>query len=167
MKKVVLLISVVILVMSIFLVINIKKTNVREYNTLKINEFNIKERVTIKDNNEIYVGENVKEIENGYYDLKIASQKDNVQIFLNKLWYKKIDKDYIQDDYLANICREIVNEINISDNKDELEYMLYKYIKENYLNVRNNEKIEEIKLDKLTILLNLKDNIPILEIKGA
>ena len=168
MKKVLIFIAIVMLVIAIITGIVFKKNNhtTRLKCKIKIEEFNIKDRTSVKNGSVILVGENVKELDNGYYDLKIVNG-EVLEIYLNKLWYKKFNKSYIQDDYLANICHEIVFRINIKDYNDELEYLLYKYIKDNYVNVRNNKVIEDINLEELTVSLKVKDNIPILEIKGV
>ena len=136
-------------------------------NNVSIIDFRIPERFCTKVDNTILVGENEKEIENGFFDIKIINNNKQVEIYLNKLWYKNYGTDYIQDDYLANICRKIASNLNVDTNNDELEYTLYKYIKENYIKSRQNQTIEKICLENMTILLTLEDNMSKLIIQGG
>lgn len=161
---------IVILIIVAFLIFSKNgknnETKAIAVNNIQITSFNIENRTSHIKDNVIYVGNNIKEIENGFYDLKIINN-DGVEIYLNKLWYENYDNDYIQDEYLAKICREIVNRLNIDCNKEELEYTLYKYIKDNYLNTREGKTVSKLSLEDLEISLVLSESIPKLEIKRS
>lgn len=169
MNKKYLLIIVLCVLFALAIIFNIKTSQKEDknINKLKVTNFELKERVTINQDNELVVGENEKEIENGFFDLKVINEEDEITILLNKLWYKKCNENYIEDDYLANICRKIVENLNLNDNNEDLEYILYKYIKENYLKARMGEKIENIVLDKMIISLDSYLDMARLKIKGA
>ncbi len=128
-------------------------------NNIQIMQFEIEERTILKKDNAIYVGNNLKEVENNFYDIKILNTQDGIVIYLNKLWYEAYGKDYIQDDYLARICRELSNRLQVENNAEQFEYVLYKYIKDNYVKVRQNEVIEKITTDKFNLSFGLEDNV--------
>ena len=135
-------------------------------NIVRITNFYIKDREILKVNNEIYVGNNLKELQNNFYDIKIQNAKDGANVYLNKLWHEKYGDDYIQDEYLAEICRQISRNLNIQSGEEQFEYVLYKYIKDNYVKVRQNEMPESIVTDKLTLNFKLEEHIVKLEIRG-
>ena len=137
---------------------------------LKVENFNINGRVSYIDNDHIFIGENLKELQNGFYDLKIVNQNEQVIIYLNKLWYEYYGEDFIQDNYLAEICRCIVNKLNKNEKqnqeKQDFEYMLFKYIKDNYVKVRNNKIMEKINIERFEFSLELEESIVKLTIKN-
>ena len=175
-NKVVILGLVAVLVLTgiliaIFSTNKIDKTNGKAViqnsgKVLRVNDFNIDGRVTFQLDNNIYIGNNLKELENGFYDIRLQNIDSGICVYLNKLWYENYGKDYIQDDYLAQICRELTSKVNIQNNKEEFEYMLYKYIKDNYTKVRNNENIEKVITEDISMEFELEDNIVKLIIRG-
>lgn len=118
---------------------------------IDLQEFNLKEREKLFVNDELLIGENIKQLENGYYDFKIATDNNQVIITLNKLWYEEYGTDYIQDEYLAKICREIIRVLNYTSDDAELEYQLYKYIKDNYLSVRQGKEASKLEIERVSI----------------
>lgn len=116
-----------------------------------IEQINIQNRAKLIIQDEVLIGENIKELENGYYDFKLSNTHNILEISLNKLWYEECGLDYIQDDYLAKICREIAKCIKNIEHKEDLEYQLYKYIKDNYLTVKQGQKVDEINLGQISI----------------
>ena len=108
-----------------------------------------------------------KELENNFCDIKIQSTDNGVVIDLNKLWYETYGEDYIQDDYLAQICREITNRLNVKGDSEQIEYAMYKYIKDNYIKVREGESIEEILTDEINMKLVLEEQTVKLIIRGS
>lgn len=161
MKKIIIVSALVVLcLIAVFIYVSNKEEGKTDYNsTIEIRAFNVEERTSLNKDGCIYVGNNIKELENGYYDIKISSNKDRVAVYINKLWYKHYSQDYIQDDYLARICRELSNKLNITQDERELEYILYKYIKDNYINVRKNIDVESIITYEYNLSLSLEDNV--------
>lgn len=165
-KKIIIAICIVILIcFCLLMVIKIKSKgdNQNQRDCFKIESFNIDGRVSYIDNDNILIGQNLKELQNGFYDLKIVNQNDHVVIYLNKLWYEYYGEDFIQDDYLAEICRCIVNKLQNNEEQNQerqdLEYMLFKYIKDNYNSVRNNKVIEKINVEGFEFGLELEESI--------
>ena len=171
MKKRTVIVSILLILVGSILYVFLSsseevKTVQMEEQNLRIDEFNIKDRIIIKKENAIYVGNNIKELENDFYDIKIVNSNSQINIYLNKLWYKTYGKDYIQYDYLVSICRELTEELNIENREEEFEYILYKYIKDNYVKIRQNIKAEQIETNKLSLAFELEDNIVKLMIRG-
>ncbi len=146
---------------------NNEKQQVSSPDPFQITEFNIENRTVLKKDNSIYVGNNTKELENNFCDIKIYNTDDGVVVELNKLWHETYGNDYIQDDYLAQICREITNRSNIKGNSEQTEYAMYKYIKDNYIKVREGEKVEEILTDEINMKLLLEEQTVKLIIRGS
>lgn len=161
-------ITVVVALMTCIIVRNVDKG--KEDRTtmpiLQITDFIIEDRTTLKQDGKLLVGYNLKELENNFYDIKIENTDKGVELYLNKLWYENYGQDYIQDDYLAKICRELSKRLNIQYDTTQLEYVLYKYIKDNYLKVKQNEKIEKLLTDKLSLEFNQEESIAILIIRS-
>ena len=136
-------------------------------NSFQITDFNIQNRTVLKKDNIICVGNNAKELENNFCDIKIQNTDNGVVIELNKLWYGTYGDDYIQDDYLAQICREITNRLNIKGDSDQIEYAMYKYIKDNYIEVREGKNVESILTDEINMKLDLEEQTVKLIIRGS
>lgn len=156
-KKIVIFIALIILlVICVILVVNRSEKCIghdKNNRVLGINlqQFSLENRAKLLKNNTLFVGNNVKELENGYYDFKLQNAENTVVITLNKLWYEEYGVDYIQDEYLAKICREIAKRLNVNVEKLELEYQLYKYIKGNYVQVKDGNKGEKITMEAISI----------------
>lgn len=121
------------------------------------------------ETNEIIVGNNKKEIENGYFDVKITISKDNkLNIFINKLFKEKsningvYDVDYFEE--LFNIfvyyTKDIISEEEYIDIKNK--------VLESYINIRYVETVDNtfkkinlkcICLTKFNIELNIENNM--------
>jgi len=172
MKKIVIIAIILVIALGIALIIIHKKdiepeNEKTKQNVLEITEFNIENRVCLKQDEDIYVGNSLKELENGFCDIKIQNTTDGIIVHLNKLWYATYGDDYIQDEYLAKICREIIYRINIQNESEQFEYILYKYIKDNYMKVRKGERVEEILTDKINLKLELQEGIIKLNIRSS
>jgi len=144
-----------------------KKQGVLASNAFQIIDFNIENRSVLKKDNAIYVGNNTKELENNFCDIKIQNTDNRVVIDLNKLWYETYGDDYIQDDYLAQICREIASGLNVKGDSEQIEYAMYKYIKDNYIKVREGENVEEILTDEINMKLALEEQTVKLIVRGS
>lgn len=155
--------AVLIIIGLIFLLINVltikDNTEVVNENNIRITDFELEDRTIIKTNKGIYVGSNEKELENNFYDIRITNTENTIHVYLNKLWYETYGKDYIQDDYLARICRELANRLNVDSEAEQFEYVLYKYVKDNYIKVRQNELIDEMLMERFSLKLELEDDI--------
>ncbi len=171
-KKVIIVIAIVLICVALVIAImfkNKEEINIesKSVQTIQITDFNIDNRVTLKKENNLLLGNNTKELENNFYDIKITNTSEGVEVYLNKLWYEDCGQDYIQDEYLAKICRELSSKLNVQETTEEFEYLLYKYVKDNYIKVRQGENIEEIQTDKLSLKFELEDSVAKLIIRGC
>lgn len=100
-------------------------------------------RVCVELFNEFYVGNNKKELKNGYYDFKVSNRQRGVTITINKLWYKEFNENLYEHEYVDNLCEYIskivLNGTKIKLEKDEL-YVLYKDILDVYIKAKDNIK---------------------------
>ena len=163
---VVLIILILVIIFS-FCVLKNDKTKENNFQNLNIDiqNFQLENRAMLFNNNELLIGENQKELQNGYYDVKVLKVSNGLMVYLNKLWYEKHEEDNIHEEYLAKICRELVKCLNVQSENEEIEYQLYKYIKENYLDIRNGENKDKIKVDKVIIDSTSIDNQCVINIK--
>jgi len=126
-----------------------KEINISEYRIKTIFDKKIKQRITKKLNHNVFIGENDKQIENGYYDVKTYIQNNKCMVIcLNKLW-KDFDKKLYEEDYITEIA-ESINEIlaiKFPLNK------IYDYILMGYLAAKNDHDVKEyvLKLDNYVI----------------
>ena len=171
-KKMIIVLTVIVVVLIAVFILKMRSKEDNENqelpssNTFQITDFNIENRAVLKKDNAIYVGNNTKELENNFCDIKIQNTDDGVVIDLNKLWYETYGDDYIQDDYLAQICREITNRLNVKGDSEQTEYAMYKYIKANYIKVREGEIVEDILTDEINMKLVLEEQFIKLIIRG-
>ncbi len=99
--------------------------------------------------NEFYIGNNEKELQNGYYDFKVSNTQNEVTIKINKLWYNKFNETLYEQEYVQLLCEYIskivLDGTNVKLKKDELD-VLYKNILEVYPKSKDNieYKIESI-----------------------
>ena len=158
-------------------IISKKQNEKQEFfkNYLKNNQLKIKELIQDRSleiddqKNIIMIGRNKKELENEYFDIKISLENNLAKISINKLFKDvMLDKERKVDESYLN---EVVNLINISfdlklDSNNIL--LLKKYLKDNYINIRNVENVDNLKENyttkQITILnykieFKLEDNI--------
>ena len=168
-KMIILIFILIIAVASILIGLRLGKNNdsTKEGSGVpKITSFVMENRTILNKQNDIYVGNNTKELENGFYDIKISNLSQGINIYLNKLWYESSDDDYIQEDYLAKICRVVASQMMDVTQTEEFEYVLYKYIKDNYMKIRKQEDVQVMLLDNINMKFELEDNIVKLVIRS-
>ena len=162
MKKTIILIFIVVFFAGVFLYLRSDKNSddtSKENSNIQITNFEMEGRIVLKKINDILIGNNIKELENGFYDIKISNLSQGIDIYLNKLWYENYDEDYIQEEYLARICRELARQIGNASQTEDFEYVLYKYIKDNYMKVRRQEKVQALLLEKINMNFEWEDSI--------
>lgn len=154
--------------LGVFLNCKKKEDNISYKNTatIKITEFNLNNRAVLNTESGIYVGNNLKELENGFYDIKIVNKNNYVEVYFNKLWYETYGDDYIQDEYLAKICRKLSEGLENGTQEVDFENILYKYIKDNYLSVRGGKTAEKLSTEKYILELDFKQEGVRLSIRG-
>lgn len=97
-------------------------------------------RSCLRISNEFYVGNNEKELQNGYYDFKVSNTQNGITIVINKLWYKEFNETLYEQEYVELLCRyisKIVLRVNVVFSESELN-KLYKNILEAYPKAKEN-----------------------------
>ena len=147
-----------LLIMSFFICVSLIKNIENKTNNqvdipevIDLSGFEIKNRVKLVKDKTVYIGENLKELENGFYDIKIFALNNTLEVTLNKLWITKWNQEYIEDKYLIEIVKCVVDTLKIDNVKEDVEYELYKYIKQNFLKVKNKEMVEKLELENITV----------------
>lgn len=109
-----------------------KTLNVSSERIITILNENITGRCIINSGNVILVGANKKQLENGYYDIKIeienAEKKDNkIKIYINKLW-KEFNSSLYEQVYAEEVAVSVNKICKICDNTMELkQFLIDKY----------------------------------------
>lgn len=163
MKKII--ICVVFILMAIILIIIKYKSNYN--NKEKINsELSIEcldERQCIYTQDTVAVGNNEKELDNGYYDVLFKKDVNTLTVNVNKLWRTTFNEKLYEDEYVMFVARNILKYINNEVASDVLE----KYIIEGYFKSKDGlEYVREIKLKSQTVLFTSKNHELLIEVKN-
>lgn len=119
------------------------KQNYEDFDTV------IKDRFVIKDENGLSIGKSKNELDNGYYDVKIAVKDQNIEIYLNKL-FKDFNFNLIYDEsYIDEIVKTIIKIFNLNISNENIK----KVIIDNYIVIRDTNRNNVESVDK-TILIN-------------
>ena len=160
------IISILLLLLVIGCISSCHRKNlVNNDNTLNISitritqvlKENISEREITLKSSEIFVGNTKKEIENGYYDIKIYKENDVLKIHINKLW-KEFNSNLYENKYVSELANSISKLVGISSYNDLEDYILEGYKKAKDLD-ENEAKNNEYYLNQnnITIKRNIKD----------
>ncbi|MEG0073094.1 MAG: hypothetical protein RR922_01885 [Clostridia bacterium] len=139
--------AVIIGVIIIILLVMLSRNSVK-YDNNQTSYFDINTLITnryIKAENNydlVIIGSNKNEVENGYYDVKIIKNKDNLKIYINKLWKDNINyTSFVDEEYIDQIftfIEKVYKKPNIADFKTKT------IIKETYTAYQNNKKENKI-----------------------
>lgn len=147
-KKIFTLIVLIIVITCIFYALNQERININKKEVQKFNKdkkinyiynfalSNIKDRTIKFINNIVYIGENQKEIENGFYDIAIYEEKENIYIEITKLWKSINEIGDINEKYLY----EILSAVNIYNLNNTSLKDIKQLIQKNYLIYLNNNR---------------------------
>ena len=148
-----------IVIFLVFFILNsyISKSNYKsdKTNTLNISIYriekyinkNVSNREIVITNGKIKVGENKKQIENGYYDIEIFLKGKNIVINLNKLW-KEFDEKLYQDEYILEVTKTIEEVLEITNKTEDI----YEFIRNGYIMAKfNDDYSKEIKTNELNL----------------
>lgn len=99
---------------------NAEKINISSERVITILKENVTDRCVTSNGNTVLVGENIKQLENGFYDIKVQLKNDEIKININKLW-KNFDLKLYEEEYVEETeksIKKIVNEdyVNLKDN---------------------------------------------------
>lgn len=107
------------------------------------NYFN--DRYVIINNDDISIGKNKNELDNGYYDVNLKVEKKHLDIYINKL-FKEFDKNSICDEnYIKEIVEYIIELFNLEIDKIQFS----KLIIDNYEKIRDVDRTNVINIDKV------------------
>lgn len=131
------------------------KLNISLYRVEDVINKYITNREILLSNEYILVGYNKKELENGYYDLKISINEKILNIHVNKMW-KEYNGMLYEDEYIQQITNCVLSIFGIEN--ETFYNHLYDYMVKGYLeskSVNNNSfndaaelKLEEVKINK-------------------
>lgn len=116
---VILLVTFIVALVRLTLVNDIrfkdKKNKINIEEKIDIREI-VKDRTLVEEENKIVIGNNEKEIQNQYFDIKIEVFSDNIKVFFNKLLKKNVVKDgiYVDEEYLYQVLNLIYNKYMLS-----------------------------------------------------
>jgi len=141
--------SVIIFLVFIFILINtfhvsnknVEKTSFLIDQNININNYILNRFIKQKEE-KIIIGKNNKEIENGYFDIKIEYLSDKILVYFNKMYKEeKVEKIYVDEKYLLEILTYINNKFSLNINDVDIKQLLI-LIKDEYLDYRLNQKNE-------------------------
>lgn len=166
------IILIIILCMISFIIIGFyqsnKSANISNISIYRIENCvskNITARQILHKDNSIFVGYSKKEIENGYYDLKIILEDENIKVYINKLW-KEFNELLYEKDYIHQVVNSILGIFEI--NEETHRELLIEYITNGYLASKGVNKEfssnEKKYIDKITIKSEIVDSELILNI---
>lgn len=144
-KYIIILFITIIISVSILNNFSIKTNKIyikpKEYD-FNLSAENILNRYTYYENkNCIYIGDNNKEISNGYYDIKIQKQNEKLYIYINKLFKKSENNKIYDEKYLEELITYINKLLDFKFDFTKLEFK----IKDLYLKIKTNQQKELIK----------------------
>lgn len=128
-------------------------------------------RAVYVSDNKLLIGNSLKELENGYFDVKIkADNISGIYIYINKLYTSNFSDKLVYDkDYLTKIV-SLMNQIfNFDLNQDQINCILYKiasnyiYLRKNY--VENVDKLDQVIVDKFKIIMYIQKSVLVLKIE--
>lgn len=112
------MISIIFSTLLLFNILNVNKSNKRKLNIQKnIDIFT--NRAILNLDNSFYIGNNLKELENGYYDIIINSNDSKLVITINSL--SKDKKEILDKNYEKELILYIQKTLNKNINIQKLE----------------------------------------------
>lgn len=147
--------------MLLYLISNIKINNKEGESLLDISIYRVEEvikrnitgREIIKLGENVLIGYSKKELENGYYDLKITMSRETLDIHVNKAWKEYNDSLY-EETYIDQIVNSIIDIFEMKTKNTHGYDKLYEYIYHGYkvskglidknLNDDNKLNVEEV-----------------------
>lgn len=143
-KKLILVFAFIAIIASAIFIYKFKNDN-QSYTDFRVDIkkyiSDITNRETLISDNIVYFGSSMKQLENGYYDLKIQLLQDRVKLNINCL-SKDLSKENFNEEYFAEFCSYISKTLAVKLQHDKM----YQNIKNSYLKLRSNydQKIEDI-----------------------
>ncbi len=142
MKKILIGVSFIIVCIAIYLALN-KNLGLRKVKQdIKIDIFSyvnvITNREILNVDGKIYIGNNKKELENGFYDIKVEEDVNKIKLSINSL-SKNIKDERFNADYCLEVCKyiNIIFENNIDTD------ILNSKLSQSYLKLRQDYNLDD------------------------
>ena len=121
-----------ITIMALVISKNGNKSKKEDSNNIYENINVFTNRVTLKSDECVYLGNNLKELDNGFFDICIKNKEEKLIIIVNSLSKNKVD--IIESEYI----NELVNYIKMTINSNLDEIRLNETIRKLYIKLRSN-----------------------------
>lgn len=114
------------------------------------------------------VGNNEKELSNGYYDVLFETSDEGVIIYVNKLWRNVFSEKLYENEYVEFVSRCIWRYLTNEKENIQINDDIKRYIIEGYCSSKKGlEYTKDIKLKKSSILFTSKNHELIIEVKSS
>lgn len=166
MKKGIILIFLILVILAAFKYISNHTIERSIGNEFKVNCMD--DRCCVYTNDTISIGNNEKELNNGFYDVLFEREDTGLVIHVNKLWKDVFNENLYEEEYVKFVEKNILQFVgNKSDNKDT-SGLLEGYVVDGYKASKNGlEYIKEIKLNNYSILFESKNHELLIEVKNS
>lgn len=122
----------------------------------------IDDRVCIEEEQIIKIGNNEKELQNGYYDVLLEKNEFGFELHVNKLWKTEFNESLLELNYVDEVTRFLLSRVSSNAAVSEIS----NYIIEGYTLSKNGEKyIKELNLEQETIIFESKNYELVIEVK--
>lgn len=122
----------------------------------------IDDRVCIEEQEIIKIGNNEKELQNGYYDVLLEKNEFGFEVHVNKLWKTEFNETLLEMSYVDEVTRFLLSRVSSSVSVPEFS----SYVVEGYTLAKNGEEyIKELDLKQETIMFESKNYELVIEVK--
>lgn len=122
----------------------------------------IDDRVCIEEQQIIKIGNNEKELQNGYYDLLLEENESGFEVYINKLWKKEYNETLSEMSYVDELTKFLLSRVSSDVSVSEFS----SYIVEGYTLAKNGEEyIKELNLGQEIIMFESKNYELVIEVK--
>lgn len=95
----------------------------------------ITNRTCIVEDKQVKVGNNEKELQNGYYDILLETDELVLKMYINKLWKREFNVELYENEYVNQVSNYLVANTNCNLSKEEIAEIITK----GYVAAKNGE----------------------------
>lgn len=163
MKKYIITLCIVCTVLvSVCIGVSLKKTkNVTQVdkNVAKC----INNRACIEEQQTIKIGNNDKELKNGYYDILLERYDSGFTMYINKLWKDEFNESLLDNTYADEVAQFLTNRLKSSVNSLDI----LNCIIDGYTLAKNGEiYVNELRLEKEVVVFESKNYELVIEVRS-
>lgn len=92
-------------------------------------------RACISEGKQVKVGNNEKELQNGYYDILLETDEPALKMYINKLWKTEFKDKLYESEYVNQVSDYFIANTNCNLNKEEIAEIITK----GYVAAKNGE----------------------------